>query len=699
MRGFLWDNKRFILCLLLLMVLLPGCLYDRHLKDNNAILPTLSPAPAAPAAITPEAPANAAAPAATAGTENNYRELLSYRNPDLRRRQDSGQQLPFSKTREVNVSLDAMPLPDFITHIFGDILKVNYVLDNRIMQQKKPVTINLKEPVSEYRLFQLASDLLARNRISVYEKDGIFYLWTNAENQEVAIGIGTRPEDIPPGTGTVRQFMPIRYADAQNINRFLVKEQGLKVVVALGENLLVATGSREQIEQLAAMVRILDRPAMRGRYIAMIKVEYWSPKQMIEKLKQILRQEGIPVSDNPGKAGLYLNQLERQGSLLAFAAEKSWLERTRYWVKNLDVPPKEDNRRYFVYFPENSKAADLADALNSIIATGGAALPAAAPAAKTGEKAAAGKKKTATALTYSAGSIRIAVDENRNALLFYATAPEYQQMKKLLRQLDVIPVQVLLEASIVEVTLTDNLQFGLEWYLRNTGNDQVSVIKTLGGLGLGSGGLDFSLISDSGKFKLMINAMAQDGKVKILSNPRLMVRDGKSASFVVGTEVPVTTQEATSPDIQQEGTTGIIRTVQYRSTGVSLQVTPLVHARDVVTMEITQEVSEAQTNNTSDISSPMILNRTITTEVVAADGQTILLAGLIGESNSRTVTKVPLLGDLPWFGHLFRNTSSGIKRTELVVMITPHIIRRGRQADDLREAVFDTFQLLERGSH
>ncbi|OPX19779.1 MAG: type II secretion system protein GspD [Desulfobacca sp. 4484_104] len=696
MRLFHCDNKLFILSLLLLMLLLPGCIYDRHLKDNDALLPALSPAPSTPAAKIPEVPAAAAVNAAASG--DNYRELASYRNPDLRRRQDNGRQLPFSKTRKVNVSLDAMPLPDFITHIFADIFKVNYVLDNRILQQKEPVTINLKEPVSEYRLFQLASDLLGRNHISVYEKEGIFYLWTNAENQEVAIGIGIRPEDIPPGSGTVRQFMPIRYADAQNINRFLVKEQGLQVVVALGENLLVATGNREQIEQLAAMVRILDQPAMRGRYIAMMKVEYWTPKQMAEKLKQILRQEGIPVSDNPGRGGLYLNQLDRRGSLLAFAAEKSWLERARYWVQNLDVPPKEDSRRYFVYFPENSKAADLAEALNSIISTGISSQPAGIPAAKAGGKAGAGRKEPQTALTYSAGKIRIAVDENRNALLFYTTAPEYQQLKKLLRQLDIIPVQVLLEASIVEITLTDNLQFGLEWYLQNNSNAQISIVKTLGGLGVAAGGLDYSLISDSGKFKLLINAMAQDGKVKILSNPRLMVRDGKSASFVVGTEVPVTTQEATSPDIQTEGTTGIIRSVQYRSTGVSLQVTPLVHARGVVTMEISQEVSEAQTNNTSDISSPMILNRTINTEVVAADGQTVLLAGLISESNSRTVTKVPLLGDLPWVGNLFKNTSSGIKRTELVVMITPHIIHKSRQADDLREAVFDTFQLLERGA-
>ena len=126
----------------------------------------------------------------------------------------------------------------------------------------------------------------------------------------------------------------------------------------------------------------------------------------------------------------------------------------------------------------------------------------------------------------------------------------------------------------------------------------------------------------------------------------------------------------------------IIRSVQYRSTGVSLQVTPSVHAQGVVSLEITQEVSEAQANNTSDISSPIILNRSITTEVVAGDGQTVLLAGLIKENQSRTVTGIPFLSNIPLLGHLFKTTSNGSDRTELVIMITPHIIRSTQQIDE-----------------
>ena len=178
----------------------------------------------------------------------------------------------------------------------------------------------------------------------------------------------------------------------------------------------------------------------------------------------------------------------------------------------------------------------------------------------------------------------------------------------------------------------------------------------------------------------------------IAGDVRVAVRDGKAASIIVGTEAPVTTSEATSPYIQAEGTSGIIRSIQYRSTGVSLQVTPSVHAKGVVTLEITQEVSEAQANTTSDISSPIILNRTITTEVVAADGQTVLLGGLIKENKSETVTKIPFFGSIPIIGHLFKTTSKGFVRTELVIMITPHIIRNTQQIDEMREAIFESFE-------
>lgn len=616
------------------------------------------------------------------------------------------EKLPFSKIREVTVAVDEMPLSDFIHYIFSDIFHVNYIVDSKVKKSKEPVTLNLNQRISERRLFGIVMDVLKQHRLSVYVREDVYYIWQDSKNQDIVIGIGSAVNDIPAAVGEIRQIIPLKYADVQNLFEFLPRSPGIKVIPAIRENMLVVTGTRDRIEQAINIVHMLDRPAMRGRFAGMLRLKYWSPSDMSVKLKEILTQEGIPVTEQPGRKGIYINKLERWGTILFFAAEKEWLERVKYWVKVLDVPVDKDESRYFLYFPENSKASELGESLEKILGISGSD-----SAIKSTERAGSAKKDTKTRkpvsgrkdilkdITVITTDVRIAVDENRNALIIYATPKKYKALESLLKKLDVMPVQVLIEASVAEVTLTDNLQYGLEWFLKNTDGTHTGILHTMGGLGLGSGGLDASLITDSEKFQLLVNALAQEDMVKILSSPRVTVRDGKSASIIVGTEVPVITSEATSPDIQTEGTSGIIRSVQYRSTGVSLQVTPSVHAKGVVTLEITQEVSEAQANTTSDISSPIILNRTITTEVVAGDGQTVLLGGLIKENKSQTVTRVPLLGSIPILGYLFKTTSKGSDRTELVIMITPHIIRNTQQIDEMRDAIFESFEHIGIAGH
>ena len=160
----------------------------------------------------------------------------------------------------------------------------------------------------------------------------------------------------------------------------------------------------------------------------------------------------------------------------------------------------------------------------------------------------------------------------------------------------------------------------------------------------------------------------------------------------VGTEIPVQTGDIsnTSGGVS----TGMVRSFQYRSTGITLSVSPIVHSRGVLTLLISQGVSEPALNVSSGIDSPMIMNRNITTEVVASDGQTIMLGGLIKENASQAVTRVPWVSDIPIIGNLFKNTSKGDSRTELVVMITPHIIRSPQQIEDMRAAILHNFESI-----
>ncbi|RJQ72939.1 MAG: hypothetical protein C4519_18360 [Desulfobacteraceae bacterium] len=384
----------------------------------------------------------------------------------------------------------------------------------------------------------------------------------------------------------------------------------------------------------------------------------------------------------------------------------------------LDTPEKTDERRYFTFFPENSQAVELLETLQTILglpASGrssgaeeasafnsGLFSPAGGQAAvglNYGQAAAPSGKASSPEKLAAAGAssslvddIRIAADTGRNAMIIYATPERYRSLETMLRQLDIMPAQILLEATVAEVKLIDNLKYGLEWYLKSRTGSPTEEILTKGAFGLQKfGGLSYSLVSE--RYEVLIHALAEEDLVKVLSSPRIMVRDGKTASLTVGDQIPVVTGETARVDSGGDQTTGVVRSFQYRSTGVTLQVAPTVHAQGIVTLAISQDVSEPGTSGSGE--NPPILNRTLSTEVVAGSGQTVLLGGLIKENNSRHESKIPLLGDLPGLGHLFKATSRDHDRTELVVMITPHIIRSTQQLDEIGRAILGQFQQLE----
>ena len=240
----------------------------------------------------------------------------------------------------------------------------------------------------------------------------------------------------------------------------------------------------------------------------------------------------------------------------------------------------------------------------------------------------------------------VVVDENRNALIIYCRPEDYATIKALLEQVDIMPRQVLIEVTIAEVTLKDDLQYGVEWYLKNSAGSLTGVLSTLGNLSLPTGGLTYSLISSSKNFQAMLTMLAKKTNIRILSTPHIIVRDNTSANIKIGKDVPVLVS-ATTSDIQQGGDTQIIQSVEYRATGVMLTVTPTINSREMVTLEISQEVSEAQTNATSTLDSPLILDRSIQTTVVSRHGQSILLGGIISDTQSDSSKQGAFSGRYP----------------------------------------------------
>jgi general secretion pathway protein D len=240
--------------------------------------------------------------------------------------------------------------------------------------------------------------------------------------------------------------------------------------------------------------------------------------------------------------------------------------------------------------------------------------------------------------------------------------------------LDVIPNQVLIEATIAEVTLNDELKFGIRAFL--AGKSSVKFTDDAGGA-IASVFPGFSYALTTANIAATMNALNQITNVNVLSSPTLTVMDNKTAMLQIGDEVPITTQSAVSVL-----TTGapVVNSVSYRDTGVILSMTPRINESGRVLLDIEQEVSSVASTTSSNIDSPTIRQRRIRTSVVVNDGEPLALGGMIQEQRSLSRTQAPIIGDIPVLGNLVKNKDNQISKTELIVIITPHVIRNLREA-------------------
>ncbi|WP_457643475.1 hypothetical protein [Persephonella sp.] len=574
-----------------------------------------------------------------------------------------------TKKRALKVSVENMPVNEFIKLVFGKILKVSFFVGTRVQSRRDKITLNMTTPMPEDEFLSLVVNLLKRYGINVKYQDGMYFInYGTGGSKKPAIKyfIGRSiPKDIPP-TERIGIIVPLYYIKAMqyaSLIRRLALSRSSFIQILPGMNVLFIIDTPQYISAALDFIKLFDRPEFVNKTAVLLKLDYISPSSFVSRLKEMLPLEGVPVATG-NSGGVVLKPLDDLSSVFVLTPKKEWLKFVYFWKAKLDTVDALGNKpRLFVFYPQNRRASDLARVFMDIEK----GITETAPA---GSK----KKRKTKRGVYGFMGVKVVVDRARNALVILCAPSEYKNVKAALEKLDTLPKQVFVQVTILEVTLTGKLQYGLEWYLRHTGRFS-GVLQTLKGLGLGAAGLNYSVVTDTSKFMAMINAFAQKNLVNVLSSPSLVVMDNKEATISVGTQVPVVTSESTAANIQDNGTTALVRTIQYRNTGVILTIKPTINSNGIVTMDVTQQVSDAQTNNISPgISSPLILNREINTSVTLKSGTTLLLGGLIKKSSSNTVNKVPLLGDIPILGNLFKTVSKGSRKTELIVEITPYIL-------------------------
>jgi general secretion pathway protein D len=280
------------------------------------------------------------------------------------------------------------------------------------------------------------------------------------------------------------------------------------------------------------------------------------------------------------------------------------------------------------------------------------------------------------------------VDTNRNAVVYKGSGQSWLELQPVIYEMDKTAPSVLVEVLLAEITLNEGEQTGLEFLAKGSqsinGKSYGTLLSTLGGLGVGESGLSATLDS-AGETRAVLNLFYENSRAEIRSRPRLMVKSGENAIIDVGTEIPIITSNAQSTDV----TSSVIQSIQYRKTGVRLNIKPVVHASGHVDIAIEQELSEAQVNQTSGIDSPSIFNRTLQTTVTLQDGGSILLGGLISKSATKGNVGVPVLGKIPYLGRLFRSDSVSDARTELVVMVIPYVINNQEEARAISSQISD----------
>jgi general secretion pathway protein D len=593
--------------------------------------------------------------------------------------------------------------------VLGDILGLKYSVDPSV---HGVVTLQTAEPIPKEQVLPLFEESLRGAGLSLVAHGGAYVIAPSATARGEASALG--PADFGFGEETIQ----LKFADAEELKKLLDPVvPGAITSADSSRNILIVTGTTTQRHNVRDLVEQFDVDWLKGMSFALYIPQRTDSRLIEPELDKLLNGPGAPT------AGMVrLLTMEKINGILAISRQAQYLEDVRHWVEVLDREGDSNQRRLYVYHVQNGRSADLAKVLIAAFGGGQAGAPATTPTSTSpggapltsGMLAPAPLSAPAPASTPSpagAGSVgtqvnadqmsaTISSDETSNAVIVYATQREYAIIQDALNRLDVPPLQVLLDATISEVTLNNSLQYGIQWFLKthnftmgysagtsttdSSGNTIVSGLPTQIFPG-------YSALFEGASITATLNALSKVTTVHVISAPEVMVLNNHTASLQVGNEVPI----VTGSSVSTLASAAVVNNIEYKDTGVILDVTPRVNDGGLVLLDISQEVSQVEPTDTSKIDSPTIQQRKIATSVAVRDGQTIALGGLIQDARTKGKSVVPIFGDIPVLGHLFGDNNNSIDRTELLVMLTPRVVRNTVDVEAITEEVREKIRSLK----
>ncbi|WP_313256496.1 secretin N-terminal domain-containing protein [Stenotrophomonas acidaminiphila] len=619
------------------------------------------------------------------------------------------------RKRPVAIVLEGVSIESFINVVFGMELGFGVQIDQSLRSRPELLSLSLTEPQAPAKAYTIAQEVLGAYGVKINELGGV--LQFQPANQggrgggDLPALIATRSlPDVPAGQRTVFVAMPLEISQPGAVAaqvRGLFGAHQVSFTELADANALLISGPGDAVRAAMSAVLTLDGGGLIGKRSLRINPLYLPADLLAKELRDVLAGQGISVRSGPGTNGVVtFVPVSSANALLVFSESEAALKATQEWADRLDQPSEDSaGGGMYLYAARHTTVETLLPVLQSLLGAGASVgAPRTTAGAGPGQAAASGGEMSASrgagnnagsaSTSISGQNGQVAVDPIRNVIVFQGEAQRWRAIQGVLARLDQPARQVVIEVTVAEVTMTDEFSHGVEWALRNISiNGMSGPVTALQGLaGTGGGGLVWQGLSSSGQVKAILNLFAKDSRVSILSTPRILVKSGESASIDVGTEVPIITSQATAPDLPSTGgNSSILQSVQYRKTGVLLDIEAVVHSGQRVDLKISQEVSEATPTDTSEISSPSVFSRKLKTSLSLADGESTLLGGLISSNRSDGKTKVPLLGDIPVLGRAFQSRKQTGTRTELLMLITPYVVEDAAQTRAITDAIRSRF--------
>ncbi len=610
------------------------------------------------------------------------------------------------EAKHITLNFEGTELYDVIT-TFCELLKIDYVIEGNVEGKVTLQTFN-KIPVGD--LYSVLEQILALNNIAVV-KSGNFYRFLQAPDaakKPMSIHFADDPS-IPDKERMIIQIIPLQHISVESMKKIITPllTTNASFIEVPETNNLMMIEMAYNVKRIIKVVQTLDIDKLASSDIQLYKLRNADSEVLVKELEEIFSSMGYKEALGDSLSFLSLTRLN---SILVVNAFDKILPTIEFWVDRLDQPVSEGEVSTFVYYVQNGDASSLASLLNGIFPGDGgntnntpktkkesesktkAATPATANVSGSRTTASTSAKGLTVQATGSIndnleGEITILPDPDTNALIIRTSPRNYPAILALINKLDLFPQQVLIEVLIVDLSIDESTATGLDLAIQDSigantvaGSVSSSSAKaTALGTSIGTATASFLaggsfFIGDPGKIIAQLQLFASDSKTNVLANPILVTSDNKAANISITDEIPIV-QEANTPS---GGGAVVTSTVEFRSVGIKLDITPKINSENFINLKINQEIS----SRGADVGTqPSFNTRQVNTEVVLKDNQVLVMGGLMRTDSTDTVSGVPFLKDLPYIGKLFGSESTSLKKTELMIFITPHVISKSEDAE------------------